>query len=207
MTADQSRRGNLAAFIVKEIEVGLFNIFKKKTTESSVTKSIGGIHAIIRTLWNDQDIKRVVSECNEVINLLIKEDNVRRKTELLSCGVDLTLELLEKTKKNPQTTLGGNCLTAFIYYRFYLDCVLALDTDIIDVTEHYTKFQLSKQIPASMHLYVKSMIKIYDLLDRGIIYLYDNMDTVSEDYFIIVAQKIHVLLDTYIDDNTDWNKL
>ena len=187
--------------------MGLFNIFKKKTTEPSVAKSIGGVHEIIHTLWNDQDIKKVVSECKEVINLLIKENNVRRKTELLSYGVDLTLELLEKTKKNPQTTLGGNCLTAFIYYRFYLDCVLALDTDIIDVTEHYTIFQLSRQLPTTMHLYVKTMIKIYDLLDRGIIYLYDNMDTVSEDYFTIVAQKIYVLLDAYTDDNTDWNKL
>ena len=185
----------------------LFNNFKKKENPSSVAKFNGGSYEIIHTLWTDQDIKKVVSECKEVINFQIKEKNVQRKTNLLSYGADLTLELLEKTKKNPQTTLGCNCITAFIYYRFYLDCVLALDTDIIDVAEYYTIFQLSRQIPTDMHLYVKTMIKIYDLLDRGIIYLYDNMDTVSEDYFTIVAKKIHALLDSYTDDNTDWNKI
>lgn len=187
--------------------MGLFDLFKQKTLSTSVSNSNNLVQEIIHTLWNGKEISKVISECKKVIDYLIREENIQRKTELLSCGVDLALDLLEQTKANPQTTLGGNCITAFIYYRFYLDCVLALDTDIIDVTENYTIFQLSKQLPESMHLYVKTMIKIYDLLDRGIIYLYENMDSVSKDYFTIVSQNILNLLYAYTDDNTDWNKL
>lgn len=109
----------------------------------------------------------------------------------------MALDLLEQTKTIPQTTLGGNCVTAFIYYRFYLDCVLALDNDIIDVTENYTIFQLSKQLPASMHLYVKTMIKIYDLLDRGIIYLY-KIWTQYQKTILLLSLKRHLIYWTHI---------
>ena len=51
------------------------------------------------------------------------------------------------------------------------------------------------------------MIKIYDLLDRGIVYLYENIDNVEKDYFTIIASKIQKMLDAYEDDHTDWNKI
>lgn len=195
--------------------MGLFDIFKKKnnskqeptTQYSNAVRALGGVHEIIDTLWGADGVKRVVSSSNDAIKSLITEEGVRRKTDLLEYGLELCLELISNAKKNPKTTLGGNSMTAFIYYRVFFECVLALDTDIVDVNEHYAIFQITKQIPSGMHLYVQTMIKIYDILDRGIVYLYKNMDTVTEDYFTIVAKKIRNYLNSYTDDNTGWNKI
>ena len=184
--------------------MGLFDMFKKKNNSkqepsaqySNSAKALGGVHEIINTLWGVDGVKTVVASSKDAINSLIVEEGVRKKTELLEYGLELCLELLSNAKKNPKTTLGGNCMTAFIYYRVFFECVLALDTDIMDVNEHYTIFQATKQIPSGMHLYVQTMIKIYDILDRGIVYLYKNMDSVTEDYFAIVAKKIRNYLNS-----------
>ncbi len=194
--------------------MGLLDIFKKKNTASKIAtgyshtaKSLGGVYEIIDTLWGEDSVKTVVASSKNDIQSIIAEEGVHRKTELLEYGLELCLGLLSNAKKNPKTSLGSNCITAFIYYRIFFECVLAIDTDIIDVTEHYTVFQVTKQIPQGMHPYVQTMIKIYDLLDRGITYLYEHMDMVTEDYFTIVAKKIQNYLDAYIDDATGWNKI
>lgn len=195
--------------------MGLHSFFKKKnsskgnstSTHANIAQSLGGVHQIIDTLWGADGIKRVVSGSKQDINTLIAEEGIRRKTDLLLYGLDMCLELLANAKKNPNTTLGGNSITGFIYYRFFFECVLAVDTDIVVINEHYTIFQATKQLPQEMHPYVQTMIKIYDLLDRGIVYLYEHMDTVTEDYFIIVAKRIRNFLNAYTDDNTAWNKI
>lgn len=188
----------------------LQDLFKKNQKESSFSenaKALGGVHQIIDILWGEDGVKQVVSECKEIINSLIAGEGIKRKTDILSFGLDWSLELLSRTSKNPKTTLGGNCITAFIYYRYYFECVLAIDTDIMDISHLYAVFQVTKHIPAEAHLYIQTMIKIYDLLDRGIVYLYENIDNVEKDYFTIVASKIQKMLDAYEDDNTDWNKI
>lgn len=194
--------------------MGLRDLFKKNTKENnqqssflSNAESLGGAYQIIATLLGEEGVKQIVAESKEIISNLILEEDIKHKTDLLIEGLDFCLYQLEKTNKNPNTTLGGNTITAFMYYRHFADCVMALDDDIIHVSEYYTIFRTTKHIPEEMHPYVQMMIKIYDLLDRGIIYLYENMDTVSKEYFTIVAKKIQKLLDDYKNDGTDWNKI
>lgn len=185
--------------------MGFRDFFKKNKNNNAL--GLDKVHQIINILWGQDGVKQVVSECKEAINFLLSEEGVTRKTDLLSYGLELSSELLAKANKNTQTSLGANCTTAFIYYRHFLECVLAIDNDIIHVLEYYTIFQVTKHIPAEMHPYMQTMIKTYDLLDRGIIYMYENMDNISTDYFSKVSAKIKTMLDAYEDDNTDWNKI
>lgn len=196
--------------------MGLRDLFKKKNAEAtpsytSQAKALGGVHEIIASLWDERDVKRVIAQHKEEIASVIAETGVRRKTELLEYGLNQALASLAKAKQNPKLTLSSNCITAFIYYRFFFECALALDDDIIHVTEWYTIFQATKVLNPEMHSYVQTMIKIYDLLDRGIIYHYEKMfeskASITDDYFAIVANKIRIMLNAYTDDNTDWNKI
>lgn len=197
--------------------MGLFNVFKKKNTgtgkenlppsKPAPTSDFGRTHDIIVALWGDETYKNAVTTFKEVINNIVVEDNIRRKTELLDGGLDMCLELLEQAKRNPQTKLGANSITAFIYYRIFLECVLAIDTEILEFTEFYTIFQIGKYMPPELHPYIQMIIKIMDLLDRGIVYLYENMDSVTEDYFLPVEKRIRKMLNAYTDDNTGWNKI
>lgn len=195
--------------------MGLFDVFKKKnqgkkeatSSNSNPASIIGGAYEIIIALWGEDTYKKAVTAFKEVISGLVAEEEVHRKTELLEGGLDMCLDLLEQAKRNPQTKLGANSITAFIYFRIFLDCTLAIDTDIIDVTEWYTIFRVTKTIKPGMHPYVEMMIRIYDLLDRGIEYLYKNMDSVTEDYFLPVEKRIRRMLNAYTDDNTGRNKI
>ncbi len=194
--------------------MGFRDLFKEKpekdkvhSNQSEDNEALDEIHFIIDALWDVDDKKQVVSHCKDAINFLLVEENVDRKTDLLLAGLELSLAQLQKAKDNPQTKLGTNCITTFIYYRHYLECVLALDEDITDILFCYTIFQSSKQVDPQLHPYIQTMIKIYDLLDRGIKYLYENMNEVTRDYFTIVASKIETMLSSYEDDDTGWNKI
>ena len=174
---------------------------------SEQTLKLNRVNEIIDILWEKDGVKEVIAECKKIINHFIKEDKVTRKTDLLLRGTEITIEQLINILKKPQTNMGTKTITAFIYYRFFFESVLSLDTDIFSISKYYTLFKITKYIPTDMHPYVQIMIKIYDLLDRGIIYLYENIDSVSKDYFSIVALKIRNMLETYEDDTTDWNKI
>ena len=54
---------------------------------------------------------------------------------------------------------------------------------------------------------LKLMVKISDLLDRAIVYLFENLNTDSKDYYPILETKIRGYLNEYVDDNTGWNKI
>lgn len=195
--------------------MGLFDSFRKKEKESGRLSSyeenalqLGGVHAIIAIKWGEEGTKKAIAECKDIINTIISEMDVHRKTELLEYGLDFCEELLSNNQqKHPELSLGRNCITAFIYYRFFFECVLALDTDIVHINEIYTVFQRTKIIDEKIHPYVQAMIKIYDLLDRAIIYHYENEDSISKNYFAIVADKIYRITSSYVDDSSDWNKI
>ena len=164
---------------------------------------------IIIALWGKDTHRTVVKNFKETISEIIAEENITRITDLIDGGLDMCLELLEKAKINPQTKLGANSITAFIYFRTFLDCVLAVDSELvyIHLMDWYGLFRITQTIKPGMHPYVEMIIKIYDLLDRGIEYLYKNMDSVSEDYFLPVEKRIRRLLNAYTDDDTGWNKI
>lgn len=195
--------------------MGLFDALKKKKAESSNLSSyeenalkLGGVHAIIAIKWGEEGTKKVIAECKDIINTIISEMGVDRKTEILEYGLDFCEELLSRNQqKHPELSLGRNGITIFIYYRFFFECVLGLDTDIWQVNEAYTVYQCTKIINERMHPYVQAMIKIYDLLDRGIIYHYENEESISKNYFAIVADKIREITSSYVDDKSDWNKI
>ena len=195
--------------------MGLFDAFKKKKNDNKKLSSyeenalrLGGVHAIIAIKWGEEGTKQAVAECKDIINTIISEMDVHRKTEVLEYGLDFCEELLTRNQqKHPELTLGRNCITAFIYYRFFFECVLSLDSDILQINEIYTVYQCTKIIDERMHPYVQAMIKIYDLLDRGIIYHYENEESISKNYFAIVADKIRGITSSYVDDNSDWNKI
>lgn len=168
---------------------------------------IDEIHQIINTILDCEDRKFINLECKKIISDFVSNEKISKKTDLLALGLELSLEELAKANKNEKMTLGANCITTFIFYRCFLDCVLALDEDIIYIQEYYVLFSVTKRISSKMHPYIQMMIKIYDLLDRGIAYLYKNSNNISVDYFSKVSEKIQLMLDAYKDDNTDWNKI
>ena len=108
------------------IFMGLFDAFKKKKNDNKKLSSyeenalrLGGVHAIIAIKWGEEGTKQAVAECKDIINTIISEMDVHRKTELLEYGLDFCEELLTRNQqKHPELTLGRNCITAFIYYRF-----------------------------------------------------------------------------------------
>ena len=197
--------------------MGLFDVFKKKDSKPAdaplskpnpdSARVMGNAYEISFSFLGQENCKKLADCFKESIYSGINEYEISQKTELLIGGLDMCLGLLERANQAPQTTLGRNTLATFIYCRIFFDCVLALDTDIIHVTEWYTIFQATHIIDPDMHPYVQMMIRIYDLLDRGIEYLYKNMDAVTEDYFIPVEKRIRKLLNAYVDDNTGWNKI
>lgn len=188
--------------------MALFGLRKKKEDKNAREwTQLEKAQYIIDDLWGEEGVKKVVFDSKETINALIEEENVTRKTDLISFGLDLCEGLLANAQKNPQTKLGANCITTFIYFRHFFECVLGVDTDIMDISYLYTTFQVTKHIPEEAHPYIQTMLQIYDLIDRGIVYLYENTDNITKDYFAIVARKIQSMLDKYEDDGTGWNKI
>ncbi len=195
--------------------MGLFDFFKQKKTNNYKLSEfeerslrLGGIHAIIAIRLGEEGIKAVVSECKDLIKVIISEMDVHRKTEIIEYGLDFCEDLLANNQqKHPELSIGRHCLTAFLYFRCFFECALGLDEDIIHVTEFYTVFQCTRIPDERLHPYMQAMIKIYDLLDRGIIYHYENEESISKNYFSIVADQIRGITISYSDDNTDWNKI
>ena len=103
--------------------------------------------------------------------------------------------------------MGSHSITALIWYKQFFECTLSLDTDIMDITQFYTLFQMSRQVNTELHPYIQMMIKVYDTIDTGIVYLYENLDNISEDYFAVIANRINNLLQAYTDDASGWNKI
>lgn len=188
--------------------MALFGLRKKKEDENAREwTQLEKVQYIINDLWGEEGVKKVVFDSKQTIKVLIEEEDITRKTDLISFGLDLCEGLLANAQKNPQTKLGANCITTFIYFRHFFECVLGVDTDIMDISYLYTTFQVTKHIPEEAHPYIQTMLQIYDLIDRGIVYLYENADNITKDYFAIVARKIQSMLDKYEDDGTGWNKI
>lgn len=84
---------------------------------------------------------------------------------------------------------------------------LALDTDIIDITQFYETYKVSQYIPGNVHKYLQTMIKIYFEIDKGMELLCVNGKQNNVNYFELVYETIGRYIDSYEDDNTDWNKI
>lgn len=162
--------------------------------------------AIVQTLWDTESIRKVVGSLKEIINKLITEEGIKRKNELLMAGLVFCQELAD-SKKKPDSNMGSHSITALIWYKQFFECALSLDADIMDITQFYTIFQMSRKVNTELHPYIQMMIRVYDTIDTGIVYLYENLDNISEDYFAVVAKRINNLLQSYADDSSGWNKI
>jgi len=80
-------------------------------------------------------------------------------------------------------------------------------TDIIDITQFYEMYKFSQYIPGDVHKYLHTMIKIYFEIDKGLELLCVNGKENNVNYFELVYQTIGRYIDSYEDDNTDWNKI
>lgn len=195
--------------------MGLLDVFKKKGSEEKQTppgnpepaSTKVGAYEIIMDIMGEDTYRKDVTSVNKFIHELITEKNVCRKTELLRSGLDTCLEFLEALRKTDPAEIGNVSIALFIYLKTFLDCTLALDTYIIDIKELYSLFRVSKTIKPGTHPYAKLMITIYDALDSGIVYLYQNIDLDTGDYFSPVEKSIRRMLNAYTDDDTGWNKI
>lgn len=152
--------------------------------------------------WHDP-----TDEFKCIISTLIFEENIHRKTDLLLDALDNINELFNEIKSAPSYTVGSANLCAVVFLRIYLDCVLLHCNDWDTVNEQYIMFKTTGLINRSAHKYINLMVIISNLLDRAIVYLFEHLDTVSTDYYLIVERNIHKYLNEYTDDNTDWNKI
>ena len=189
--------------------MGLFNFFKSKKEQKEQEEQIRifNAEATIQAFFTEKERKAIVNECKDVIDHLLNECEVKKKTELLECGLEWCNELLEKVNRNPNSNKINNCMIAFTYFRYYFQCVLALDTDIIDITQFYEMYKVSQYIPGDVHKYLQTMIKIYFEIDKGMELLCVNGKQNNVNYFELVYQTIGRYIDSYEDDNTDWNKI
>ena len=151
--------------------------------------------------------KETIDMFNQIISELIQEENIHRKTDLLLEGLDNFSELFAEAKSMPNVKNSAANLNVIVHLRLYLDCVLAIDNDIITVNEIYTLSKVTGGMRSDTHNFVKLMVKISDLLDRAIVYLFENLNTDSKDYYPILETKIRGYLNEYVDDNTGWNKI
>ena len=151
--------------------------------------------------------KETIDMFNQIISELIQEENIHRKTDLLLEGLDNFSELFAEAKSMPNVKNSAANLNVIVHLRLYLDCVLAIENDIITVNEIYTLSKVIGGMRSDTHNFVKLMVKISDLLDRAIVYLFENLNTDSKDYYPILETKIRGYLNEYVDDNTGWNKI
>ena len=151
--------------------------------------------------------EETIDTFNQIISELIEEENIHRKTDLLLEGLDNFSELFAEAKSMPNVKNSAANLNVIVHLRLYLDCVLAIDNDIITVNEIYTLSKVTGGMRSDTHNFVKLMVKISDLLDRAIVYLFENLNTDSKDYYPILETKIRGYINEYVDDNTGWNKI
>ena len=161
----------------------------------------------INALKSDDDWNDPTDEFNNIISDLIHNENIHRKTELLIDALDNINDLFNQAKRTPGFNVGSANLTAVIHLRIYLDCILVHDNDFDTINDLYLLSKITGSVRESAHKYIHLMIKISDLLDRAIVYLFENYGTVSTDYYPIVEKKIRGYLNEYIDDDTGWNKI
>lgn len=162
--------------------------------------------AIENTLWDIEDTRQVVDSLKGMVHKLITQEGIKRKTELLEVGLYFCQELADSRRK-PDTNMGSHSITALIWYKKLFECILSLDIGLRDIHLFYITFQMTRKIDTQLHPYIQTMLKVYDTIDSGIVYLYENMDDISVDYFAITARKIKALLQNYTDDNTAWNEV
>ena len=152
--------------------------------------------------WDDP-----TDDFNNIIYSTIHEDNVHRKTDILIEALNNMNEIFSEIKSNPQYHIGSANLNAVVHIRLFLDCVLLYDGDWDTINHLYIVSKATGTINESAHKFINLMIEISDLLDRAIVYLFENLNVVTTDYYPSVERKIRKYLIEYIDDNTDWNKI
>lgn len=186
------------------------NLFKKNKKDESLSKKaneLSDVYQIIDALYGEDGTRKTISICKSIIASAIEESGASKKTDLLLDMLNENSSYYEKMMKENGTDISSITITLFIHYRFFFESVLAIDSDLSDVTYLYTIFQISKQFPPNIHPYVEMMTKVYDVLDTEIVFLHKNMDKISSDYFFNVTARIENLLRSYKDDNTAWNKI
>lgn len=151
--------------------------------------------------------KETIDIFNQIINQLIEKENIHSKTELLLNGLDYFSELFTEAKSQHNISNSAANLNVIVHFRLFLDCVLAIDNDIITINDMYMLSKVTGVIRSDIHNFIKLMVKISDLLDRAIVYIFENRSTDSNDYFPILETKIRNYLIEYVDDNTGWNKI
>ena len=152
--------------------------------------------------WDDP-----TDDFNNIIYFCIHEDDIHRKTDILIEALNNINEIFSEIKSNPQNHIGSANLNAVVHLRMFLDCVLLYDGDWDTINQLYILFKATGTINESAHKYINLMIRISDLLDRAIVYLFENLNTATTDYYPAVEQRIRKYLNEYDDDNTDWNKI
>lgn len=151
--------------------------------------------------------KGTIDTFNTLIKELIEEDDYHSKTDILFYSLDYFMELSEEMDSMTDcknTTLNLNII---IHFRLFLDCLLAINGDGDIINEMYLAAKVNGGIKKDVPTFVKLMIKISDLLDRAIVYLYENIDTDSKNYYPILESKIRDYLLEYPDENTGWNRI
>lgn len=143
----------------------------------------------------------------QTISEMIIEDNIHRKTDLILEGLDYFSELFAEAKRDSNITNAAINLNIIVHLRLFLDCVLVIDDSLTTINEIYVLARLTGMIKNDIHDFIKLMVKICDLLDRAIVYLFEKHNTDSKDYYPILETKIRNYLNAYVDDNTDWNKV
>lgn len=178
-----------------------------ETTKTNDPETALKAREYINVIKTHEDWIDPTEDFKDIIFSLIYENNIHRKTDLLLDGLNNLNELFETIKSTADYKTGSTNLNAIVHFRIYLDCVLALDSDGDTVNEFYIAYKLTGVMNNSVHKYINLMIKISDLLDRIIVYLFENLDKVSLDHYPIAERKIRKYLNEYVDDNTDWNKI
>ncbi|MBQ2719489.1 MAG: hypothetical protein IJF73_05420 [Clostridia bacterium] len=184
---------------------------KKSTSDfSKRANELGGVYKIINILWGEESFKKVVAHLKECIQGMIENECIDRKNELLKFAIGDCFRYFKDDSPKEQLEFTANALNSFITYRIFFECVLAMDTDIAHISEHYLLFQISGRIPDGMHPYVSTMIKIYDILDTTILFLFEKSNSnsnITREFIMDTLNTIFDYLDSYVDDSTDWNKI
>lgn len=166
------------------------------------------INQLIMQVLNTNDLKLEYEKMKSFVNELIQDYDITTKTELLSCGFSCMKEIFEETKRTGKLNINTINLITTINCKLFFDCVISMDTDAIDFTHMYTITKLSGEINEQLHPYLQLMIKISLTLENCITFLYDEYDNIATDYYFYSLEKqLQTDLSTYVNDDSDWNKI
>ena len=165
------------------------------------------IYEIIMKVLNEENLNSEYNNMELLIKEIIEENDLNKKTDLLKAGLVTYDDLYNDETARSKLSMNTINMICLVYYKLFFDSVLKLDEDdILTFIQVYTLFKLSG-INDSVHAFLRMLCLINDILETNIKQSFNEYEKINENLFEEVKIKIEDTIDSYKDDDSNWNKL